>query len=100
MLHDDVVEGQEQPFGREEVHDDAVRQFDRFGLRRAGLGIEAEIEDQFFGGDAHAAEIGVNSGQGAVDRLGSAVVAVRPPGAFPFWTDRSSWSPLVDSCPA
>ena len=68
MLDDDVVECQQEAFGGEEVHDDAVRQLHGFAGRGADLGIEAEIQDQFFRGDVHPAEIGVDRGQRGIIR--------------------------------
>ena len=68
MLDHDVVESEQQPLGREEIHDDAMRQFHRFGRRGADLRIEAEIEHQFFRRDVHAAEIRVDRRESGIVR--------------------------------
>ena len=58
-----------KPLGREEVDDDPLRELDRFGGGAANLLVEAEVDDQLFGGAGHAAEIGIRGDDvGFVDR--------------------------------
>ena len=61
MPLDRHVQGLQHPLGREVVGDDPLLHFDRLGRHAERLGVEAEVEDQFFGRAGDAAEIGVQA---------------------------------------
>lgn len=58
---DGHAEGVHEAFGGIEVHNDSFRHLDGGGIGAVGLGIESEVEDQFFGRTGDSREIAVVS---------------------------------------